>query len=57
MEVYERETEEVLRRYRSGLMTHPECVAALDDALSALKTILTQEQLREAADSPTRGDV
>jgi hypothetical protein len=47
MEVYKSETREILRRFRSGRLSYPECVAALDSALAALVPRLTDGQLEE----------
>jgi hypothetical protein len=45
MEVYERETEEVIRRFLARRISFPECIAALDAALAGLIPTLTGEQL------------
>ncbi|MGA7413388.1 MAG: hypothetical protein WBW33_23135 [Bryobacteraceae bacterium] len=36
MEVYKRETEELIRRFVTGRLTFPECMRELDAALAAL---------------------
>jgi hypothetical protein len=36
MDVYKRETEELMRRFLDGRMTHSECIAAMDAALAAV---------------------
>jgi hypothetical protein len=46
MEVYERETEEVIRRFLDRRTGFPECIAALDAALAGLIPILTGEQVK-----------
>lgn len=45
MEVYERETQEVIRRFLDHRITIPECIAALDAALAGLIPTLIGEQL------------
>jgi hypothetical protein len=45
MEVYEHETEEVIRRFLARRVSFPECIAALDAALAGLIPTLTGEQL------------
>ncbi len=47
MEVYERETQEVIRRFLAHRLTFPECIAALDAALAGLVPRLTGEELAE----------
>jgi len=45
MEVYERETAEVIRRFLDRRISFPECIAALDAALAGVIPYLTGEQL------------
>jgi hypothetical protein len=45
MEVYERETQEVIQRFLDAGISFPECIAALDDALAGLVPRLTGDQL------------
>jgi hypothetical protein len=45
MEVYERETQEVIKRFLECRLSYPECIAALDAALAGLIPTLTGEQL------------
>ena len=45
MDVYKRETEELIRRFLDHRLSFPECIAALDAALADLTPTLTPEQL------------
>ena len=45
MEVYESETQEVLRRFLAGRLTFSETIAALDAALAGVIPTLTAEEL------------
>jgi len=45
MEVYKRETEELIRRFLDHKLSFPECIAALDAALADLTPRLAPEQL------------
>jgi len=45
MEVFKRETEEVIRRFRRGSLSHRECLTALDAALAGAVAWLTADQL------------
>ena len=45
MEVYERETQEVIKRFLAHRLSFPECIAALDAALAGLIPTLTGGQL------------
>jgi hypothetical protein len=45
MEVYERETEEVIRRFLDRRISFPDCIAALDAALAGLIPTLTGKQI------------
>jgi hypothetical protein len=45
MEVYERETEEVIKRFLDRRLSFPDCIAALDAALAGLIPTLTGEQI------------
>ena len=45
MEVYERETEEIIRRFLAHKITFPECIAALDASLARLIPHLQPMQL------------
>jgi hypothetical protein len=45
MEVYERETQEVLKRFLERRLSFAECIAALDAALAGLIPTLTGEQI------------
>jgi hypothetical protein len=47
MEVYKRETREVVRRFLLRQMTFPRCIAALDAALAALIPSLRSKDLPE----------
>ena len=50
MEVYERETKEVIRRFLSRKLTFPACIAALDAALASLIPHMQPAQLFELRD-------
>ena len=45
MEVYERETAKVIRRFLPRRISFPECIAALDAALAGLIPRLTGKQI------------
>ena len=45
MEVYERETQEVLKRFLERRLNLADCIAALDAALAGLVPMLTGEQI------------
>jgi hypothetical protein len=45
MEVYERETQEVISRFLAHRISFPDCIAALDAALAGLVPTLTGEQI------------
>jgi hypothetical protein len=45
VEVYERETDEVIRRFLARRISFPECIAALDAALADLIPRLEEGQL------------
>lgn len=45
MEVYERETQEVVKRFLERRLNFAECIAALDAALAGLVPTLTGEQI------------
>lgn len=45
MEVYERETQEIIRRFLAHRLSFPECIAALDAALAGVIPTLTGEQI------------
>jgi len=45
MEVYERETQEIIKRFLDRRLSFPECIAALDAALAGLIPRLTGEEL------------
>jgi hypothetical protein len=45
MEVYERETQEVLKRFLERRLSFADCIAALDAALAGLIPTLTGEQI------------
>ena len=47
MEVYKRETQEVVRRFLLGQLSFPKCVAGLDAALADLLPRLTPEKFDE----------
>jgi hypothetical protein len=47
MEVYKRETQQVIRRFLAHRLSFPECIAALDAALAGLVPRLTGEELPE----------
>ena len=47
MDIYKRETQEVLRRFLHHQLNFPDCIAALDAALSTLIPLLKPEQLPE----------
>jgi hypothetical protein len=47
MEVYKRETQEVIRRFLQRQLSFPKCIAALDAALAGLLPRLRSEQLDE----------
>lgn len=46
MEAYKTETTEILKRFTEGRISHPECLAALDAALSDLVPRLDPGDLR-----------
>lgn len=45
MEVYKRETEEIIGRFRSGKLSYPDCLAALDAAFVGVVPYLTEAQM------------
>src|SRR5580704_12187884 len=45
MEVYKDETSEILRRFRTHRLTFPQCIAAMDAALTGIMPKLTDEQI------------
>jgi hypothetical protein len=45
MQLLERETQEVIKRFLDGRLSCPECIAALDAALAGLIPTLTADQL------------
>jgi hypothetical protein len=45
MEVYERETEEIVKRFLARRISFPDCIAALDAALAGLIPTLTGDQI------------
>jgi hypothetical protein len=45
MEAYERQTQEVIERFRRRELTFPDCIAALDAALADLIPRLTGDQI------------
>jgi hypothetical protein len=45
MEVYKRETSEIIRRFLSRKLSFPDCIAALDAALAGLTPKLRGEKL------------
>ncbi len=45
MEVYKRETQEVIKRFLTHRLSFPECIAALDAALAGLVPRLTADEL------------
>ena len=47
MEVYKRETREVIRRFRHHQLSFPKCIAGLDAALAGVLPRLKPEQLDE----------
>jgi len=47
VEVYERETKDVIRRFLSRKLTFPACIAALDAALAGLIPHVQPAQLNE----------
>ena len=47
MEVYKKETREIIRRFLAHQLGFPECIAALDSALAELTPTLTGDQLPE----------
>jgi hypothetical protein len=47
MEVYLRETQEIVRRFLKHKLTFPECISALNAALAALVPHLKPKRLRE----------
>jgi hypothetical protein len=48
MEVYKRETEEVMKRFLDHKLSFPDCIAALDAALARFTRRLTSETLPSA---------
>jgi hypothetical protein len=47
VQVYQRETQEVIRRFLAHRLSFPDCIAALDAALAGFTPRLTGEQLPE----------
>jgi hypothetical protein len=45
MDVYERETQEVINRFLERRLSFPECIAALDAALAGLIPTLSGEEI------------
>ena len=45
MQVYKRETREVIKRFLAGRLSFPDCIAALDAALAGVLPKLTAEEL------------
>jgi hypothetical protein len=45
VEVYERETEEIIKRFLARRLSFPDCIAALDAALARLVPTLTGDQI------------
>ena len=45
MEVYKRETKEILKRYAERKISHQECIAALDAVLNGLISTLTPSDI------------
>jgi hypothetical protein len=45
MKVYERETEEIIKRFLARVISFPDCIAALDAALAGLIPTLTGDQI------------
>jgi hypothetical protein len=45
MEVYERETAEIIKRFLARRLTFPKCIAALDAALAGLIPELTGDRI------------
>jgi hypothetical protein len=45
VEVYKRETREIIRRFMSHQINHAECIAGLDAAVAALVPALTSGQI------------
>jgi hypothetical protein len=45
IDVYERETQEIIKRFFDRRLSFPECIAALDAALAGLIPLLTGEEL------------
>jgi len=45
MEVYKRETEEIIRRCKNGKLSFPDCMAALDAALAGTIPDLTAAEI------------
>jgi hypothetical protein len=46
MEVYKRETEEILRRFKNGRLSFQGCIAALDAALAGVVPVLRPDQIQ-----------
>jgi len=47
MEVYRSETAEIIRRFVNGQISHAECIATLDAALSGIVSRLKPEELAQ----------
>src|SRR5271170_6808267 len=47
MEVYKRETEEIIRRFKNGRLGFPDCMAALDAALAGVIPGLTAAEIED----------
>jgi hypothetical protein len=45
MEVYKRETQEIIRKFLARKLSFPECIAALDAALASLVPTMRHEDL------------
>ncbi|HWY48082.1 MAG TPA: hypothetical protein VNX70_11905 [Bryobacteraceae bacterium] len=45
MEVYERETREIIRRFLALRLSFPDCIAALDAALAGIFPALTGDEI------------
>jgi hypothetical protein len=48
MEVYRRETEEILQRFLKGRITSRECMVGLDVAFAAAMPLISNEQMESA---------
>ena len=56
MEIYKRETAEILRRHRAGEITRKQCIAALNSATAALVPFLVPDTIQQAQEAVNAND-